>query len=74
MILFWVKYAMFNINVNESQFALFLAKLKNLTSNQMKKNQIPTTFWRTLANIHMELYIDIKRKKIKESLTDTLFY
>ena len=35
---------MFNINVNESQLALFLAKLKNLTSNQMKKNQIPTTF------------------------------
>ena len=27
-----------------------MAKLKNLTSNQMKKNPIPNTFWRTLAN------------------------
>ena len=30
---------MFNIRVNQSQFALFVAKLKNLTSNQMKKTR-----------------------------------
>ena len=47
---FWYKCAMFNISVKQSQFTLFMTKLKNLTSNQIKKNPIPTTFWRTLAN------------------------
>ena len=50
MVLFWYKYGMFNISVNQSQFVLFIVKLKNLTSNQMKKNSMPNTFWRTLAN------------------------
>ena len=35
-ILFWLKCTMCNISVNQSQFALFVAKLKNL--NQMEKN------------------------------------
>ena len=50
MVLFWLKCAMFNISVNQSQLALFVTKLKNPISNQMKKNPIPTIFWRTLAN------------------------
>ena len=45
---------MFN-SINQSQLALFVAKLKNHTSNQMKKNVIPTNVL-TLAN---ELFTSI---------------
>ena len=34
---------MFNTNINQSELALFVATLKNFTSNQMKKNPIPTS-------------------------------
>ena len=50
MVLLWLKWAMFNIGVNQTQFALFVAKLKIQTSNLMKKNQTPATFLRTLFN------------------------
>ena len=40
IILFWKKWARFKKVVNQSQFALFVATLKKLTSNQMKKNPI----------------------------------
>ena len=49
MVLFWLKCAMFNIGVNQSQLALLVEKLKNQTLQQMKKNPTPTTFWITLA-------------------------
>ena len=31
-------------NVNQSEFAWFAVKLKNQTSNQVKKNPTPTIF------------------------------
>ena len=49
MVLFWLKCAIFNIVVNQPQFTLFVVKLKNQTSNQIKKNPIPSTFWRSVA-------------------------
>ena len=42
MVLFWLKFPMFN--VNHSEFALFAVMLKNQTSNQVKKNPTPTIF------------------------------
>ena len=50
MVLFWLKCTIFNIVVNQSQFTLLVTKLKNQTSNQIKKNPIPYTFWRSVAN------------------------
>ena len=50
MVLFWLKCTIFNIVVNQSQFTLLVTKLKNQTSNQIKKNPIPYTFWRSVPN------------------------
>ena len=74
MVLFWYKCGMFNIGVNQSQFTLFMAKLKNLTSNQMKKNAIPNTFWRTLADELINftwIFISIWKAKRSKNLLPT---
>ena len=68
---------MFNISINQSQFALFVAKFKNLTSKPDKEK--PDTYYFSENSCEwadyfcMELYTFLKLKKIKESVTDTLF-
>ena len=51
---------MFQKIVNQSQFALFVAKLKNLTLIQMKKNQMAYYYLNNSCewgiNFHIELY------------------
>ena len=63
IVLCWLKCAIFNIVVNQSQCTLFEVKLMNQTSNQMKKNLIPFPFWRGIANEVMPL-----RKRSKNLL------
>ena len=41
VVLFWLEWAMFNISVNQSQFALFVVKFKNLKEDEEK----PDTYY-----------------------------
>ena len=50
MVLFWYKCAMFNISVNQSQFALFMVNLKKSNFKSDEEKPDTNTFWRTLAN------------------------
>ena len=77
MVLFWLKCAIFNNVVNQSQFTLFVAKLKNQTSNQMKKNPIPSPFWRGIANelIHLRNnFISTYKDKRSKNLLPTGYF
>ena len=50
MFLFWKRCFIFKKITKQSQFALFVATLKNLTSNQMKNSPITYYFKILLAN------------------------
>ena len=74
MVLFWLKCAIFNIVLNQPQFTLFVVKLKNQTSNQIKKNPIPSTFWRSVAYeliLFKNKFISIYKEKRSKNVLPT---